>query len=101
MKVRLSARSKADLEEIGEYIAIDSPMGAVAFVRKLRAACAKIGNMPSAYRARSELLDGLRSSALKSYIIFFVVREDEVFVLRILHSARDIGPADFDPEGNA
>lgn len=101
MRVRLSKRSEIDLEEIGDYIAIDSPMNAVRFVLELREACQKIGRMPSGYRPRPELGDGLRSSTLKSYTIFFVVKDDEVLVMRVLHGARDITAGDFESEGTA
>jgi len=104
VKVRLSAQSRADLEEIGDFIAVDNPMRAVTFVRELQAACSRIGAMPTAYRLRPEILDGLRSAAHKRYVVFFTVTDVEVLVVRILHGARDIGPDDFalhDTEGGA
>ncbi|MFZ2988346.1 type II toxin-antitoxin system RelE/ParE family toxin [Ideonella sp.] len=100
MKVRLSKRSEVDLEEIGDYIAMDSPMNAVRFIDELRVACQKIGHMPTGYQPRPELGEGLRSSTLKSYTIFFVVELDEVLVIRILHGARDIAKLDFEATGN-
>lgn len=101
MRARLSKRSEIDLEEIGDYIAIDSPMNAVRFIGELREACLKIGRMPTGYRQRSELAQGLRSSALKSYTIFFVIGDEEVLIVRVLHGARDITASDFEPEGTA
>lgn len=101
MRVRLSKCSEIDLEEIGDYIAIDSPMNAAHFIGELREACQKIGRMPTGYRPRPELGEGLRSSALKSYTIFFVVEHDEVLIVRVLHGARDITGSDFESEGTA
>jgi toxin ParE1/3/4 len=101
MRVRLSKRSELDLEEIGDYIAVDSPMNAVRFLRELRDACNRIGHMPTGYRARPELGEGIRSSAVKAYTIFFLIEADEVLVVRVLHGARDINADDFVPEGNA
>lgn len=98
MRVLLSDRSQLDLSEIGDYIATDSPMRAVTFVRELQAACTKIGRMPTAYRLRPELLDGLRSATHKSYVIFFAVVDGDVLVARVMHGARDIDPSDFDPK---
>jgi toxin ParE1/3/4 len=57
--------------------------------------------MPSGYRPRPELGQGLRSSTLKSYTVFFVVEHDEVVVVRVLHGARDITADDFQSEGTA
>lgn len=96
MKVRLSARSEIDLLEIGDYIAQDSPLRAVAFIRTLRKACDKIGRMPTGYRERPELGPGIRSSAVKRYVIFFVITDGEVLIVRVLHGARDIGPWGFE-----
>jgi len=100
MKVRLSRRSETDLEDIGDYIAADSPLAAIRFIRELRAVCEKIGQMPTAYRSRSELLDGLRSCAFRRYAIFFVIRHDEVLILRVVHAARDITPDNFESMGD-
>ena len=100
MRVRLSKRSETDLEEIGDYIALDSPMNAVRFLGELREGCLKIGQMPAAYRQRPELGQGLRSSALKNYTLFFVIEDDEVLVVRVLHGARDITATDFESEGS-
>jgi plasmid stabilization system protein ParE len=47
MDVSLSPRAVLDLEEIGDYIARDNPIRAVAFVEELRAVIARFG----AYRA--------------------------------------------------
>jgi len=101
MLVRLSKRSEKDLEEVGDYIAIDSPMNAVRFIGELREACQRIGRMPAAYRERPELGYGLRSSTLKSYTIFFTIERDEVLIARVLHGARDITAGDFQSEGTA
>jgi toxin ParE1/3/4 len=101
MKVRLSKRCEVDLEEIGDYIAADSPLNAVRFLRELRDACNRTGVMPTGYRARPELGEGLRSSAFKNYTIFFLVKGDEVLIVRVLHGARDINAGDFVPTGNA
>ena len=94
MKVHLSARAETDLMEIGDYIARDSPRQAIAFVRKLRNACRAIGRMPTGHPPRPELGREIRSSAVGHYVIFFTVADNEVFVVRILHGARDIGPVD-------
>jgi toxin ParE1/3/4 len=101
MRLRFSRRSEIDLEEIGDYVANDSPRNAANFVAKLRDACQRIGRMPAGYRLRPELGEGVRSSAFRSYTIFFVVERDEVLIVRILHGARDITAHDLEEDGNA
>lgn len=85
MKVRFSARSEIDLQEIGDYIA-------------QRKACNQIGLMPTAYRERPELGAGIRSSAVKRHVIFFVITGGGVLIVRVLHGARDVGPTDLDDD---
>jgi plasmid stabilization system protein ParE len=52
MRLRFSGRSEIDLEEIGDYVANDSPRNAANFIVKLRDACQRIGRMPKGYRLR-------------------------------------------------
>ena len=43
-------------------------------------------------RNRSELLDDLRSFVAGSSSIFYRPTDDGIYILRIIHGARDIGP---------
>jgi len=52
--------------------------------------------MPFAYRSRPELGKELRACPFGRYLSVFRVTEDVVKVLRVLHSAMDIG----DPQGS-
>lgn len=80
----------ADLEEIGDYIALDNPRRARSFVGELRKQCATITENPAAYRTRPELGEGIRSCAYGNYVIFFKTEADTLLVIRILHGAMDI-----------
>lgn len=88
--VHFTPLAEADLEHIGDYIAQDSPLRALSYVRELSAQCRKIASAPLRYRARAELAQGLRSCAYEQYVIFFVVRDAGISVIRILHRAQDI-----------
>ena len=90
MQLLITPLAAFDLEEIGDYIAQDNPMRAVAFVAQLRAHCEEICLNPEGYRRRPELSDDLRSCAHGNYVIFFEPTTDQVTIVRILHSARDI-----------
>ena len=53
MRFIFAPLATADLEEIGDYIALDNPPWALSFVRELRAQCRKILDNPLAFvRAR-------------------------------------------------
>ncbi len=98
MIVILSDNAEAELEGIGDWIARDSPVAAVTFVRALRDACNKIGEMPRAHpllpRHRKS---GIRRKAYGDYLIFYVVG-GRVDVLHVIHSARDYGAILFPPK---
>ena len=81
----------ADLEEIGDYIALDNPSRALSFIRELRAQCRKIVDNPLAFPAREDLAPGLRVLPQGQYLIFYRPMDTTVRIERILHRARDVG----------
>ena len=46
MDVIISAAAEADLEEIGDFIAMSSPARALSFIAELRGHCRKIATAP-------------------------------------------------------
>jgi toxin ParE1/3/4 len=90
MQLLITPLAARDLEEIGDYIALDNPTRAGSFVAELRAHCQKICLNPLGYRLRPELSLDLRSCAHGSYVIFFESTPQQVTIIRILHGARDI-----------
>ncbi len=90
MELEISHLAQLDLEEIADYIAQDSPANADRFVESLQMQCRKLVRAPFAYVARPEVGDGFRSCAHGRYTIFFRVDGKRVFIVRILHSARDV-----------
>ena len=90
MRVVLSKQAEIDLEEIGDYIAADSPVRALSFVRELRDHFHRIAKAPLAYAQRPELGDGVRSCTHGNYLILFIPDESEVFVARVVHGRREL-----------
>ncbi len=95
MQLLITPLAQQDLEEIGDYIAQDSPKRAVSFILELQAQCQKICINPAGYRRRPELSDDLRSCAHGNYVIFFESTDDQVTIVRVLHGARDL-PGEFE-----
>jgi len=90
MKVRLSSEARRDLIAIGDYIARDSPLRASTFVRELVQACAELSSTPLGYPiVRRYETKGIRRRVYGNYQIFYRVTEEQVFVIRVLHGARD------------
>jgi toxin ParE1/3/4 len=91
VRVVLSNQAEIDLEEIGDYIAADSPARAMSFVREVRNHFERIAKAPLAYPQRPELGEGVRSCTHGNYLILFIPDEREIFVARVVHGRRDLG----------
>lgn len=89
-KVVYATDAKADLVEIGGYIALDSERQAEAFIEKLREKARQAARMPRIYKTRGDLLPGLRSAGLGKYLILFRIVPNGIEVLHIVHGARDL-----------
>ena len=90
MKVRLTAAARADLEEIGDWIARDDPIRALSSTRELQGRCLSLTRLPARFPIVLEVKGGgLRTLSHHGYAIFYLVTADGVDVLRIVHGARD------------
>ena len=94
--VVLRERARHDVDEAVEhYLAEAGPAVALAFIDALEDALRQIGERPAlgSPRYAHELdLPGLRFRTIgkSPYLIFYVERETEIDVWRVLHGARDI-----------
>ncbi|MGH7024134.1 MAG: type II toxin-antitoxin system RelE/ParE family toxin [Caulobacteraceae bacterium] len=90
MKVVLTPEAETGLEDIGDFIALDSPRRAISFIEELREAAMALAATPLAF----PLVPGFERHAVRrrvhrDYLIFYRVREDRIEVLHIVHGARD------------
>jgi toxin ParE1/3/4 len=90
MQLMLSPHVPGDMEEIGDFIAQDSPRHAARFLRLLHARMAEIARQPNLYQLRPEIAIDARLAALGSYIILFRIRNNTVRIERVLHGSRDL-----------
>ncbi|AJC17995.1 type II toxin-antitoxin system RelE/ParE family toxin [Pandoraea sputorum] len=92
MIVHLLPEAIVDLENVGDYIALDNPRRAVTFIQELRDKCLSLADMPYAFPIvpRYERF-GIRHRIYGNYQIFYrVVESDErIDIVHILHSARN------------
>lgn len=89
-KVRLAPDAENDLAEIWFYIAEDSSERADKFIEMLDAKFELLATHPEMGKARPELLAGIRSFPINSYVVFYRPIKDGVQILRVLNGARDI-----------
>lgn len=90
MNVVITAEAEADLEDIFDHIAQDSPRLAREFMEQLRAKSHRIGRAPRAYPRRPQFGSGIRVAFLRSYMILFRIAGDRVDVIHFVHGARDL-----------
>jgi len=86
---RVTKQAEHDLEEIGDFIALDNRARALSFVMEIEARFAEIAQQPQQFRLRDEIMPGLRAARHGRYLIFFAVEDAGVVFLRVLHGARD------------
>jgi toxin ParE1/3/4 len=86
----------ADLADHAFYLAEDAPDVADRFIDAFEAAAERLSQMPhigATYPTGNPALFGLRRWPLKGfekYLIFYLVFEDAVDIVRIIHSSRDL-----------
>ena len=88
-RLRYSAESKDDLKQIARFIARDKPVAARQWVKKLREKCHLVAKHPEIGDARPELGEGIRSTYLGRYVIFFRLVEGFLEIVRVIRGEVD------------
>jgi len=75
---------------IGDYIGRDNAARALSFIQELTDRCASLADMPLAYPILERYeAKGIRRCVHGNYQIFYRVDGDRLYVVRVLHGARD------------
>jgi toxin ParE1/3/4 len=89
MRVHISDDAERELDEIGQYIALDNPDRAVSFVVELVDQCLALSDQPRRYPIAVETKGlQLRRCIYRGYLIFYAVT-DHVEVAHVFHGSRD------------
>ena len=89
-RVIISDQARKDLIDIWQYIALDSIENANRFIDLVYEKCIELSHMPEIGRMRNELVPGIRSLPIKRYVIFYMVREKNIEIARVLSGYRDL-----------
>jgi toxin ParE1/3/4 len=91
MKVVVHEAAAGDLDNILEWISMDSPRAAAELVRRILARIDRLAIPGLSHIGRPGLVEGTRGLVEMPYIIVYTVDEpaDEIAVLAIIHGARD------------
>lgn len=82
--------ARADLIEIGDFIAQDNPGRALSFLAEIEEKMLQAAERPDSFPARDDVQAGLRSARHGRYLIFFLNTNEVVQIVRVLHGARDL-----------
>jgi toxin ParE1/3/4 len=90
-KVTWARPALEDLEQIADYIAVDSKYYAAAFVQDIRDAARSLRQVARRGRIVPELSDPtIRELLIGNYRLLYQLRKSEVLVLALIHGARDL-----------
>ncbi|MDF1601014.1 type II toxin-antitoxin system RelE/ParE family toxin [Mesorhizobium sp. YIM 152430] len=90
MKVVISAAARADIRQIGLWIARSNPVRSLTFVAELRSACLGLATLTERFQLvpRYEKR-GIRRRVHGNYLILYEVDPVHVRVVRVIHGATD------------
>ncbi len=90
MQVRITRSARDDLEAIGGFIAEDNPLRADSFVTELLERCGSLAIRPERYPVATHWRGReLRRCPFGKYLILYSIRDEELEINHIVHSARD------------
>lgn len=91
MEVILSARARQDIQDIGDFIAADSPRRAITFVLELQRSCLELAGYPLRFSTIDWFGAGEhRRRVYGNYLIIYRVDADVLRVVRVISASVDI-----------
>jgi toxin ParE1/3/4 len=89
-RLLITPRAAADLEEIGDYIALDNPAAAVRMIDRLEEVSILLSERPRIGTSRDDIAKGVRAFPVGNYLILFRTLADGVEIVRYVHGARQM-----------
>ena len=90
-QVRWSLTAGSDLQDIEDFIARDSVLHAITFVDRVVESAETLLKTPQIGRMVPEFnRPDLRELIFRDYRIVYLLQNNEVFILRVVHGSRDL-----------
>ena len=89
LNTEVSSEAENDLLSIWLYIAADQPLNADRFLDKLLLAIERLAEFPLLGVEREELANGIRSFYVDRYVIYYVVADTSLMIVRVLSADMD------------
>ncbi len=91
MILTFTAKAQSDLRSIVITIAKDNPARSTSFVAELEQRCSALTRSPLAYAIVPRYRDkAIRRIVHDNYLIFYLVVDDTITILRVIHGSMDI-----------
>lgn len=90
MKLALTTQAIDDLREISDYISKNNPRAAVSLLKNFSARFRQLCESPRLGKKRDDLFEGLRSTRIKEYLIFYTIEQDVIIIVHVVHGRRDL-----------
>ncbi|MCK5242229.1 type II toxin-antitoxin system RelE/ParE family toxin [bacterium] len=90
LKVFITAEAKKDLLEMWLYIAEENIKAADRFLEKIDKKIKMISRNPAMGIKRQELASQIRSLVADKYVVFYLIRKNQIDIIRVLHASRDV-----------
>jgi toxin ParE1/3/4 len=84
----ITPRAAADMEDIADAIATESPRAAVRLIERFREVVGLIRDHPKIGPARNEIADGMRIFLVGNYLILYRALDDGAEIVRVVRGAR-------------
>jgi toxin ParE1/3/4 len=97
--IKWSRRARADIRDLKAYIAKDSPYYARRFTERIIASVQKLARFPKIGRvvAEADGREDVRERIYQGYRIIYLTRPEQVFIVTIVHSSRDLAAKEVKP----
>jgi len=94
-QIRWTNQALDDVEAIGNFIVRDAPSFAEIFVDRIFESVERLEAFPRSERIVPEFAqDDIREIIFGSYRIVYLVSGDEISILTVFHSSRQLRPSD-------
>jgi toxin ParE1/3/4 len=96
---RLTQPAIQDIEQIADYLANRSGLTqAEKFLAKLNTKFSYLTQFPNIGRQRNEILPGIRSLAVETYLILYMPIGQDIEIFRVVNGYQDLSALFADPD---
>jgi toxin ParE1/3/4 len=90
MRIRVSERAERDLLRINRYLRERNPSAADDILSRIDRKFDQLSHFPFIGRERSSMASGVRSALVGTHLIFYVMHEEQIIIVRVIDGRMDI-----------